>query len=330
MAVFALIQHFTWDGRFYWMRPNTQSTSPFGPFVNHNHFAGYIEMLIPLPLALAIIKSARAEARMFYLFAAAVMCVSVLASLSRGGMISVMISATVVVVWAWSRGAAGKSHRRRSSSKLIGIVRNTAIVVVILACAGLGLLWIGPDRLADRITQSGISGDAQKSEAFYESRGWIWEDTLRMIKANPVFGTGLGAYETAYPIYRKEDREMRVRQAHNDYLQIVADCGLIGGLLAAWFIFNIFRAIRRGALTRDPFIAALALGSGGGILAIMVHSLVDFNLQLPSNALMFLLLVAAASNAAALASRQEVMYEPVRVDSEKLRRERAMPAATVR
>lgn len=330
LSVFALIQHFTWDGRFYWMRPNTQSTSPFGPFVNHNHFAGYVEMLIPLSLALAIIKGARAEARMFYLFAAGVMCVAVLASLSRGGMISVAVSATVVAIWAWSREASGKSRTRRSSSRLFVFARNAALAVIILACAGLSLLWVGPDRLADRISRSGVSGDAQESETFYESRGWIWEDTLRMIQANPLFGIGLGAYETAYPVYRKEDRQLRVRQAHNDYLQIIADCGLVGGLIAAWFIFAVFRVIRRGARARDPFIAALALGSGGGILAMMVHSLVDFNLQLPSNALMFLLMVAAASNAAAQVSSQQVLHESVRVDSEKFRRERVMPAATVR
>lgn len=330
MAVFALIQHFAWNGRFYWIRPNTQSTSPFGPFVNHNHFAGYIEMLIPLPLALAIIKSARAEARMFYLFAAAVMCIAVLTSLSRGGMISVAVSASVVIVWALNNQSSGKSQAKRSSSKLVGLVRNAVLVAVIIVGAGLGLLWVGPDRIAERINQSGISNNDQRSETFYESRGWILEDTLQMVRANPLLGIGLGAYETAYPIYRKEDRALRVRQAHNDYLQIIADCGIVGGLIAAWFIFTVFRTIRLGARSRDPFIAALALGSAGGIFAMMIHSLVDFNLQLPSNALMFLLLVAVVSNAAVLSSRQEVSYEPVRVDSEKLVRGRVTPAAMVR
>src|SRR5438477_648049 len=88
IAIFALVQHFTWDGRFYWLRP-TLATSPFGPFANHNHFAGYMELLIPLPVALVVAREGRGEIRLLYLFAAAMMGVAAVASLSRGGMISI-------------------------------------------------------------------------------------------------------------------------------------------------------------------------------------------------------------------------------------------------
>jgi len=331
LAVFALIQHFTWDGKFYWMRANTLSTSPFGPFVNHNHFAGYMEMLIPIPLALAITKSARAETRMFNLFAASIMCVALLASLSRGGMISVIVGVTAVVLLGRGRKSSRTSRIRRNSSTLPGLARKAVIIAVVFAASGMGLLWVGPERLADRISQSGIASEEAKAEPFYESRGWIWEDTLRMIGANPVFGVGLGAYETAYSIYRREDRELQVSHAHNDYLQIVANCGIVGGLIALWFIASVFRAVWRGLSSRDSFTHALAVGSGSGILAMMVHSLVDFNLQLLSNALMFLLLVATASNAATLANAEQSLGQPQRkrVGSEESARESVMPVATV-
>src|SRR2546422_165279 len=135
MAVFALVQHFTWNGSFYWLR-HTEMTSPFGPFANHNHFAGYTELLIPLAVALVITRATNGQA------------------------------------------PAGQTS----------------------------------------------------SESFFSSRGWVWRDTFTMIRANPVLGVGFGAYETAFSMYTKSDGSLRVPQSHNDYLQIVADCGIVGGL----------------------------------------------------------------------------------------------------
>jgi hypothetical protein len=91
LAMFALVQHFTWNGSFYWLRQaSTHVTSPFGPFVNRNHFAGYMEMLIPLPLAIVITRAGSKDLRIFHLFAAAMMAIAAVASLSRGGMISLV------------------------------------------------------------------------------------------------------------------------------------------------------------------------------------------------------------------------------------------------
>ena len=119
-----------------------------------------------------------------------------------------------------------------------------------------------------------------------------------MIKSNPVTGVGLGAFETAYPIYTRSDGSLLVSQAHNDYLQILADCGVIGGGLAIWFIAATLAAVLRGLKSRDRLVRGLSLGSGAGIIAMLVHSAFDFNLQITSNALMFLLLTSVAYNAA--------------------------------
>jgi O-antigen ligase len=127
-----------------------------------------------------------------------------------------------------------------------------------------------------------------------------------MIAANPVLGVGLGAYGAAFPVYSKSDGSLRVPQSHNDYLQVVADCGIVGGAIAAWFLILLFKALFRGIHSaagpdRDSrSISGLALGFGGGIFAILVHSLFDFNLQIPSNALLFLVLSAVTSQIGAL------------------------------
>ena len=115
----------------------------------------------------------------------------------------------------------------------------------------------------------------------------------------------MGAYETAFSIYSKSDGSLRVPQAHNDYLQVVADYGIVGGLIALWFIASLFRRVASGTQSRDPLCARLTLGAGAGIFAMLVHSLFDFNLQLPSNAVLFLLLSAVATRVGKVANEKE-------------------------
>lgn len=284
LAVFALIQHFTWDGRFYWLR-STERQWVFGPFTNRNHFAGYMEMLIPIPIGLIVGRTVRRETWAFYGFAAVIMALAVVISLSRGGMISVASGLLFMVLMSFKlRGSLG---RRRS----VVIATGALIVAGIAAAIVMGIFWLGPDPVAERISPTGDS----QAETFYTSRGWIWTDTLRMIQANPISGVGLGAFKTAYPIYESGSGAVAVAQAHNDYLDIIASSGVIGGAIALWFMIAIIRTIKRGVGVRDPLSAGLALGCGAGIFGMLVHSLFDFNLQIPSNAMLFLILSAVVS-----------------------------------
>lgn len=302
MALFALIQHFTWNGRFYWLRP-TEVTSPFGPFANHNHFAGYMELLIPIPVALIITRGIRGEMRILYGFAAIMMCLAALSSLSRGGIISIAASmiflAFMSVRLPKRQGATARKRRLPAFASRAAVV--TAIVLVIAA----GIFWIGADPVINRVIQSQPAGSSVNRETFFSSRGWVWRDTFTMIRANPILGVGLGAYETAFSIYTQSDGSLRVPQAHNDFLQVVADCGIVGGLIGLWFIVLVFRRVGSGTRSRDPLLAGLALGSGAGVFAMLVHSVFDFNLQVPSNALLFLLLSAVVTQIGAAVRDKE-------------------------
>jgi O-antigen ligase len=292
MALFGLVQHFAWNGRFYWLRP-TEATSPFGPFANHNHFAGYMELLIPVPIALILTQAVRAELRVLYGFAAMLMGVAAVLSLSRGGIISVAAAMMFLALMsARLPKREGETLRKRRISRFAS---QATVVIVITLLIAAGIFWMGVDPVINRVTQGQQSGGDSQKETFFSSRGWVWRDTVTMIRANPVMGVGLGAYETAFSIYTKSDGSLRVPQSHNDYLQIVADCGVVGGLIALWFIVSVFRAVARGTRSRDRLYAGLALGSGAGMFAMLVHSLFDFNLQLPSNVLLFLLLSAVAA-----------------------------------
>src|SRR5262249_12108274 len=131
MALFALVQHFTWNGSFYWLR-HTEVTSPFGPFANHHHFAGYMEMLIPLAVALILTRAVRPELRMLYGFAAAMMGVAAVLSLSRGGIISIAASMMFLAVMSYGLSrradpAADKGRLPQFGSQDAGVL---LIVVV--------------------------------------------------------------------------------------------------------------------------------------------------------------------------------------------------------
>ncbi len=303
LAVFGLIQHFSWNGKIYWLRPiNAYASAPFGPFVNHNHFAGYMEMLLPLPVALIVTGAARAEARLFYAFAAMTMGIATVVSLSRGGIISLLAEMMFILAMSFRLSKRRKAGSQHALSNLAGI---GAVVVIIMAIIA-GVFWIGADSVVNRVTQGQLTGDEQGTETFYSSRGWIWQDTLKMISARPVLGAGLGAYQTAYPGFSEHDKGLVVDKAHNDYLQLLAESGIVGGLLALWFAFLVFRGVARGLRSRDPWPVALALGSGAAMVAMLVHSFFDFNLQLPANSLLFLLLSATTARVGEVAEAAHV------------------------
>jgi O-antigen ligase len=200
-------------------------------------------------------------------------------------------------------------HLSRSTSRggLLGLMQKltrisgrasaAAVMIAITAVIALSLFWLGPDSVINRITKEGASAE-QQSSARFSNREWVWEDTFRMIGANPILGVGLGAYQTAFSTYTESDGSLKVPQAHNDYLQIVADCGIIGGVIAVWFLVIIFRAMGRATKSRDPLLAGLGLGASGAVFSMLVHSLFDFNLQLPSNALLFLVMTAVVARVA--------------------------------
>jgi O-antigen ligase len=180
-------------------------------------------------------------------------------------------------------------------------VIDAAIVAAILTAIVAGVIWIGAEPIINRIaTGNAGSSDLSKAQAFHNVRGAIWQDTWRMIRENPVSGVGLGAYESAYPVFAWDHGvEGIVAQAHNDYLQILADGGLVGGALALWFLVTVFGALARGVRQRDPLSAGIALGAGAGVFGLLVHSLFDFGLQLPSHAVLFLSLSALVSSVGA-------------------------------
>jgi O-antigen ligase len=313
LSVFGMLQRFTWNGKLYWVIPLTASpTSLFGPFVNHSHFAGFVEMIAPIPVALILRRTVRNELMLLYGFAAAMMGLAVMMSLSRGGIISFAAGMMFIVVFGFKPRAAegagsGRSSLSRWGAMLVAPSRIGVIIVMIFTIS-VGVWWVGADPVIRRIQKGELVMDAPSKdpgkETFFQSRGYIWRDTATMIRENWVTGIGLGAFQTVYPIYSKREGALVVSQSHNDYLQILADGGILGAILALWFIVLLARDTVRASRHRNSLMAGTALGCSAGLFALFVHSLFDFNFQIPSNALLFLVLSAVVSQIAAASARE--------------------------
>jgi O-antigen ligase len=294
LAGFALLQHFTWNGRIYWVRELSYAGSePFGPFVNRNHFAGQMELLMGIPLALAVTGAVKGQTRFFFSLAVVVMGVAAAASLSRGGMLSVTVEVLAVMILSpvmrrrqsrvFMRERPFVTRRHGWGGAFRGGLLNAAAGLAIILSLALGVWWVASEQVLGRVASEG--------ETFDGSRGWVWRDTVALIKAHPFLGAGIGAYGTAVPLHGRYDGSQgALMQAHNDYLQALADGGLLGGALALWFIAAVARSVWRGLRSADRRAAGVTLGCGAGFLALLVHSAFDFNLQIPANALAFLLL----------------------------------------
>jgi O-antigen ligase len=287
LAVFGLTQSFTSPTKVYWMRELNQSTA-FGPFINRHHFAGYMELTISLPLGLLLAGSIDKEKRLLYLFIAGLMGVALVMTASRGGIISLVaeIVFLVIVTAIWRKQG---ERRRVKSSRLKGVAARVALAAALIVGLFMGVILLGGEFSLNRFIDSVNTDDPTTGRAHF------WSVTLDMIRANPVVGTGLGAYGVIYTRYDTRNGLYRLEQAHNDYLQVFSDAGVVGGTLAFAFVVLLFYRGFRRARSRDDFRRGVALASLGGCFAVLIHSFFDFTLHTTSNALLFLVLAALAT-----------------------------------
>ena len=280
LAGFAIVQDMTSNGKLYWVKQPLHTAWSYGPYVNHSHWAGLMEMLTPLPLALIMRRSATPPQKILLGFAVLLMASTIFLSGSRGGMVS--FAAQVVL------GAALMLLRGRSSERR----RDLAILAVI---GVIFLAWLGGSRVTQRIESTYHSeGSTMGTTLDARFRFGIYKDTLSMFRARPVAGWGLDCFTTVFPQFQTFYTDRIVNAAHNDYLQLLAETGVIGFGLMVWFLVAMFRsALRR---TRRPgFVSSAKMAALLGCCGILVHSMADFNLHIAANAAMFYALAALAS-----------------------------------
>ena len=303
LSIFSLIQYLTKESIFFWTDPGL-AVGPWlsGPFVNHNHFAGFIELIIPLPIALVTTGAVR-ETRILYGFGAAIMTVTAILTASRGGMISLAAGLLVIGALSYSYSRTKTSRSGNLSDKQLALPDSTSIkrlvsIFALIAAFVGGIMLLGLDPVIERLPGNELVSVGSNTESFETSRGWVWKNSFKVFLAHPVTGTGMGSFETVFPLYSPgfvatpTGKTQVWERTHNDYLQVLTDTGLIGGAIALWFLGSLVSAVRLSLLSKDRIGQGLAIGSSAAILSILIHSIFDFNLQLPSTSLLFLTLVA--------------------------------------
>jgi O-antigen ligase len=284
------------------------SAHPFGPFVNPNHFAGWMLMAAPIALALfydafqrtideakgshgdgmAFVASPHFSGIMLYGLAAALMGVSLVMTRSRSG-ITALAAASTVIAWIVLR-------RQRGAKAKIAVF--TSFLIVMIGTAA----WAGLDTVADKFAVSGvsdtfiISGERDQQLGAQSGRLVAWKDTIRIIRDFPLTGTGFNTYGTAMTVYQSALRDVHFQEAHNDYLQIAAEGGLLVGVPALLVLMIFARDVRRRfrESPKEGTTYWLRVGAAIGLLAIGLQSLFEFSLQMPGNAALFAVLAAIA------------------------------------
>ena len=240
LSVLSTVQMFTSGGRIFWLFPSGYPDFVMGPFVNRNHYAAFLETIVPIALWQALSDPRRAFVN--YAMAAG-MLASVVAGASRAGSILICVEVAAVLLTAWGRGMApGRAVFR-------GFVTFTAVAVLFTAAAGWQTLrkrfW-DPDPFAGR-------------REFLES-------SLAMVHDRPAMGFGLGNWARAYPQYALFDDGTYANQAHNDWLQWAAEGGMP--------FFAILLSLAAMAVP-----SAVRSVWGIGLVSVWVHCLVEYPLQ---------------------------------------------------
>ncbi|MEO7539341.1 MAG: O-antigen ligase family protein [Pyrinomonadaceae bacterium] len=247
---------------------------PFGSFVNRHNFAALMEMLISLPLGLMFVGAVPRDKRLLYIVAIALMGSSLLLSGSRGGLIA-LIAAIIILIIVTTRSKGRKN-----------ILLKIGLSILLVAAAVGGAIFVGGDTSLTRFADSATSQDITSN------RTQIWTQTIKVISAHLPVGAGIGAYAQAYTPFDTSSGFERVEQAHNDYLQVLADAGLVGLIIGGLFLFWFFRDGLRNISTQNLFRRGIAVGAFAGCCAILVHSIFDFVLHITAISVMFLTLLA--------------------------------------
>jgi O-antigen ligase len=278
LSVLALAQFFTSPHVIYW-RVKPAVAWVFGPYVNHNHFGGLMEMLIPISAAYVFSRTSRSVARSVLWILLALPLVSVLFSGSRGASGALLVEGLLFGFIVVSKGPR--------------TLRRTAVFSGV-AAAGIAIgivLWTNSGHLPGR-----IMAVLQPNQYVWDEvsdRIQVGETAIRIAKSHPGIGVGLGCFEYAFPQYATFATDMHWTHVHDDYLEILAETGLPGGLVLVVALVFFFRLAFRHLEERLRHESGwIQVGAAVACVGLLFHSFLDFNLRIPANAAWFVVCLA--------------------------------------
>ncbi len=284
MSFIGILQKLSNPDLILWFR-QVDYAQPFATYVNQHHFAAFLEMTIALTLGLLFAGSTRPDKRVLLIIAVVLMGLGIVFTTSRGAMMSLVAILGLLTLLSFWSGRKSKSRRSKNpflSRVWILVGANAALVIFLLVSAA----FLGGSDLILRGT--GLNGPKDFSNGRFE----FWMTTLEIVKDNPLIGTGLDTFEFAYTRYDEWNGEIRINHAHNEYLNMLSEAGIVGFLLVISFIVLLFKeGIKTIRTTHHPYRRGIAAGALAGCFGILVHSFFDFPLR--TNANMFFFLICA-------------------------------------
>ena len=282
------------------------SASAIGTFASYDHFAGYLEMTLAVGIGMMIATlrgggprtwrqtlrdwaSWLLSPRVLLRAMLVVMVIALVMTRSRGGNSAFFVS----MLAAGVIGLALSRHATRSTVILLA-----SLVVIDIFVVGA---WFGVEKVIHRLEQTSLTrSDRAIDKAIGKGQEQSVEErvepglmALKALKEFPILGSGGGTFYVVFPRYREREIDGYYDHAHNDYVQFATETGVLGlGLVGALVLSTFLVALRTQYERRDALARGVAFGVTMGIIALMIHSWVDFNLQRPANALTFVVLLA--------------------------------------
>jgi O-antigen ligase len=282
LSLFAIVQSLSDPGKIYWAVTPRWGGYVFGPYVNHNHYAGLMEMLTAFTAAFWVSRQWHDVGSWLAGGATATGVTSVVLSGSRAGVACVLLEMVLLLAVA----VIAQRRQYRPKAAVIGFW--VALLSALLLAA-----WITPPETITRLASAVHSQNASFADRMVMAR-----DALRIFHAYPLTGVGLGSFETAYPAFQTLATDFWIDHAHNDYAELLAETGIGGGILmavaVAMFLDVCEKRFREPLALTSNAVVWLRLGATIGCLGLMVHSIFDFNLHIPANAAWFVFLTALA------------------------------------
>jgi len=271
LSVFGLFKNSGMNPCPWWHYPEiTQNVHRLAStYGNANHLAGYMEMAILLLLGYSL-TGITGSKRLLMVAIAFVLFLSLLFSLSRGGWIGAVIGLFFMAL-ALSTGQEVKKRK--------------FIVALVAGIIVVGVIILSSTATVERILA------LEKKEGL-EARMRVWSGVINLIENYPLLGVGPGTFATVYTQYQPPGFDRRYFMAHNDYLQFIAELGVILIPIMLWMMVNLYKKGFQKLKNPSRLVRGITIGALAGIAAILVHSAIDFNLHIPANALLFSVLAA--------------------------------------
>lgn len=282
IAMYAIYQFLT-SSLYVWhfRQPAQYLGRASGTYICPNHLAGLLELLLPIALALMFMSRSSAVAKVLYGYAALVMLVGLGTTISRGGWVATGVALLVFF---------GNLLRQRNYRRLV-------VLTIVVLGVGSGFYVLRTREVHKRL-QLMLPGRDQDIRV----RPWLWEPAVRMWWDHPWLGVGPGQFDVRFPAYRPSLVQSRPLWVHNDYLNALADWGVVGaGLIAAFLacltvgVVKTLKYVHRATndlVAKQSDRTATVLGIAVGLIALLLHSVVDFNMQIPANAILAFVLMA--------------------------------------